>query len=1070
MWKWLGRPTTAHSPDRPIRPSHLKESNPFAKMNPALRLTSRSLIGLFHLWLGVMMVALIGQRSVAADNATGAIEGRVFNAATGKALANARVAVQGGTLTAVTDEIGSYRVAGVPAGPARISVAFVGMQTVSATLNVPADGTVQREFELALLGAPDASIGRGDETVKLSAFTVVADREMSAQAIAQNERKNAANIRQIVAFDEFGDRGAEDIGELMRFLPGVGVVDGGQTASSIALRGFPDSNTALQLDGADMASARGNSRTQSLLDVPMANISRVEVNKVPVPDQPASGMGGSVNIISKSGFESKRPVFNYKFYLLTDSYTGLTFDGGPRGPTAILSPQHQQPSFDFTYLVPVNKRFALSFGGSRSWRLKPMERDNALDTQSDWNFLGGFQRLSTWLSLANVIQSWSAQIGADWKIAERDVLSASLQHRYVSNNIMRLSYVATYGAGATGDATFTQGAANAVGSVAQGAGTNQETGADTTHLTLKYVHRGDHWKFESLGALSRSQSFLDDIDNGHFNAATSSVTGLVLRGEGTGEDDAHIPVRYTATTAARVPVDIFGGTNFVLGNPTSNQNKVLAQKRTAKADLTRNFHLPMPFSVKTGFYVDQQVRDQRTFAQTWTFTPNGQTANAAKLASNFDVFDAAFNATAPTIFGNRVNWISLPKYYELMKAHPDWFVRNEATYLQNFTANSRKLAETISAAYVRGDLRLLDNRLLVVGGVRFEQTKDDGQGQLDDPTAQYQKDANGNLVRGANGAPILLTTDALARAKLRYTERGTRVIHTYSDFYPSLNLTYTLAENLLLRGSYSQTIARPNLNNIIPGSSIADPTAANLAITVNNTGLKPWLARGYDLSLESYQLKGGFGSVGVFQRDIKDFFNSVTTRATPELLERYGLPEDPLYLNYDITTLTNGTSARITGFEFAYSQQLLFLPHWARGFQVFVNATRLHLAGGDQADFSSFAPSNYAGGVNFVRPRYYVKLSFTFQGETRQGAVAASAANGIPAGVFNFQGERLRVGLNAQYSLSKQVALFGSMTDINGPGFNIVNTQYAPSTADYMKKRRRQELGSIITIGLKGEF
>lgn len=44
------------------------------------------------------------------------------------------------------------------------------------------------------------------------------------------------------------------------------------------------------------------------------------------------------------------------------------------------------------------------------------------------------------------------------------------------------------------------------------------------------------------------------------------------------------------------------------------------------------------------------------------------------------------------------------------------------------------------------------------------------------------------------------------------------------------------------------------------------------------------------------------------------------------------------------------------------------------------------------------------------------------------------------------------------------------MTDINGPGFNIVNTQYAPGSLEYTKKRRRQELGSIITIGLKGEF
>ena len=386
---------------------------------------------------------------------TGTIEGRVFNAATGSALRAARVVVEGTQLVTETDDFGAYRFAGVAAGDTRITVAYVGLETATAAVRVTAGGAAQRDFDLAL---PDSSAARpsaaADAVVKLVAYNVVADREMSAQAIAQNERKSAANIRQVVAFDEFGDRNAEGIGELMRFLPGVGIIDGGQTATSMALRGFPDSNTVMQLDGADMASARGNSRTQSLLDVPMANISRIEVNKTPVPDQPASGIGGSVNIISKSGFEAKRPVFDYKVYLISDGYSGLTFDGGPRGPTKKLSPEFQQPSFDFTYLLPVNKKFALSFGGSRSWRLKPMERDEALDTQADWNFTQGFQRLSTWLSLANVIQSWSAQAGADWKVTQRGVLSASIQHRYGSNNIMRLSYAATYGAGATGNANF----------------------------------------------------------------------------------------------------------------------------------------------------------------------------------------------------------------------------------------------------------------------------------------------------------------------------------------------------------------------------------------------------------------------------------------------------------------------------------------------------------------------------------------------------------------------------------------------------------------------------------------
>ena len=141
---------------------------------------------------------------------TGTIEGRVFNAATGSALRAARVVVEGTQLVTETDDFGAYRFAGVAAGDTRITVAYVGLETATAAVRVTAGGAAQRDFDLAL---PDSSAARpsaaADAVVKLVAYNVVADREMSAQAIAQNERKSAANIRQVVAFDEFGDRNAE---------------------------------------------------------------------------------------------------------------------------------------------------------------------------------------------------------------------------------------------------------------------------------------------------------------------------------------------------------------------------------------------------------------------------------------------------------------------------------------------------------------------------------------------------------------------------------------------------------------------------------------------------------------------------------------------------------------------------------------------------------------------------------------------------------------------------------------------------------------------------------------------
>ncbi|OYU73332.1 MAG: hypothetical protein CFE32_21225, partial [Alphaproteobacteria bacterium PA3] len=220
--------------------------------------------------------------------------------------------------------------------------------------------------------------------------------------------------------------------------------------------------------------------------------------------------------------------------------------------------------------------------------------------------------------------------------------------------------------------------------------------------------------------------------------------------------------------------------------------------------------------------------------------------------------------------------------------------------------------------------------------------------------------------------------------------------------------------------AYAETLGRPNINFIIPGTSISDPDAANPTITVNNTGLKPWTAKSYDLSLESYYLKDGFGSIGVFRKDVKDFSGSITTAATPELLEQYGLESDPSLLSYQIATRTNAGAAQIDGVELAYRQSLTFLPPWARGFQVFVNYTKL-------------------------------KPSATVAPDT-----------------VHYQAKRTRIGVNATYSLNRRYTLYASVVDWGG--FVQDLQRYSPSTPDYAKPTRWQELGFYTNIGIRGTF
>lgn len=1002
-----------------------------------------------------------------AQPSNGTIEGRVFNAASGMALANARVTLEGTTREAITDESGSYRFANVPAGDIRIAVSYVGLGSQSAKLHVSPGGTVRQEFDLVRQGATPV---RADETIKLDAYTVVADREMSAQAVSMNEQRAAPNIKNVVALDEFGDRGTENIGEFLLFLPGVSVETSGAEASSITLRGFPGNNTNVTIDGGSVATSfNGNTRSLDLREIPMSNISRVEVTKVATPDMPASGLGGSINLINRSGFETRKRRLTFNVYTMFHNRNGITFHGGPRNEIKPTSPKWIQPSFDFSYLQPITRNFAITLGGGRTWRQKPMEHGDVTDETAVWDIIRMYERQSQWNSLAQVFQTLSGQVGFEWRLSPRDSVSAGMQYRKYDLFITRSTLAFDYGTGATGGPTYTQGAATGVGTATMnGGGANVDGLTETKLYTLKYRHHGDTWHLDTFGSFSTSGSDKPDNELGFFNMAPATITNLVIRGEGIPGSGGVIPTSYTATDRSGKPVDLYDGGNYSIDTGSTNQSDWNAHMLSARADLSRDFTGRVPFSIKVGSALDRTDRDGRGFYQRWNFRPNGASDAVSRLARNFPVFDDAYNAESPDVYGRKVRWISGSKVYDLFRQRPDWFVSDPAQVWQDYVSNSRKFTEIVSAGYLRGDVHLLHNRLWIVAGVRFERTDVNGSGPLNDINAQYQRNPDGSFVYDAAGKRVLVTTDPLALRKLRYIERGSHAVRRYSGWYPSLNTTFTITENLLLRAAYARSLGRPNTGYIIPGTTISAPDVANPTITVNNPALKPWTADSYDLSLESYQVKGGFGSIGVFQKSISNFFGTVTTQATPELLQQYGLESDPSLLNYMINTRTNSGDAKIKGVEFSYRQSLTFLPHWARGFQVFANATKLNLSGSNSADFTGFNPETFAGGINFVRNRYFIKGTISYLGDTRRDLVAPNATTGIPENTYTYQGRRTRIGINGQYSLNRHYSVYMSVNDLGGFVQNL--QRYAPNTPRYARGNRLQELGFYYTFGVRGTF
>src|SRR5688572_11279885 len=67
---------------------------------------------------------------------TGVVSGRVFNTATKEYIRNAEVRVEGTNLVAYSEDAGYYRLVGVPAGEATVTVTYTGTESATAKLNI----------------------------------------------------------------------------------------------------------------------------------------------------------------------------------------------------------------------------------------------------------------------------------------------------------------------------------------------------------------------------------------------------------------------------------------------------------------------------------------------------------------------------------------------------------------------------------------------------------------------------------------------------------------------------------------------------------------------------------------------------------------------------------------------------------------------------------------------------------------------------------------------------------------------------------------------------------------------
>lgn len=205
--------------------------------------------------------------------------------------------------------------------------------------------------------------------------------------------------------------------------------------------------------------------------------------------------------------------------------------------------------------------------------------------------------------------------------------------------------------------------------------------------------------------------------------------------------------------------------------------------------------------------------------------------------------------------------------------------------------------QEISAWYFMVDLPLT-SYFKIIGGARFEKTD---LCIVNQPESQVTW-----IPPGASGPVKLNPGDA-------------DVSYSQSDVLPSIGFVFTPIENVTLRGSYSETVARQTFKELTP---IQQQEFLGGDVFIGNPDLSMSALKNYDLRLDYTPYEGGLISLSYFLKKVEDPI---------EYIQRVA--------SFTYTTPVNYPEGQLSGYEIELRQNLGYFWEALQGLSVGANAT-----------------------------------------------------------------------------------------------------------------------------------
>lgn len=404
---------------------------------------------------------------------------------------------------------------------------------------------------------------------------------------------------------------------------------------------------------------------------------------------------------------------------------------------------------------------------------------------------------------------------------------------------------------------------------------------------------------------------------------------------------------------------------------------------------------------------------------------------------NYRGRDNFYNGDLPGINFSEFIFPKIDPYYE--------FLNSQTLYDRNGTIittdlvfdplNSFKVTESTLSSYVQANLKG------EIGDVPFS-------GDLGFRMVYTDQDISG-YVRPftISGAAIVFTSPD--NEEINFNS-------SYLNVLPSLNLSFDLEEDLILRVAASKSLTRPTFNDLAPALSINPNATIDLnedgvaaTATGGNPKLKPYESTNFDLGLEWY-LGGGSALYGsFFYKKLDNYIASVTNEDVElegVVFDRFSQPD-------------NQGTAEVGGFEIGYQKSFRSGLGYAAN-ATFVENSAEFVQGGGSIDFPGVSKFSYNVTGYYDNGKFQVRLTYSHRDEFLS---QPSPSFGEPLWVDAYG----QLDGSISYNINDNISLFGNAVNILNSNPEMFSRSEALGSDRFYST---SHFGRKLSLGLKVNF